>query len=92
MIVGTQQVSSKKADKKDAEDNFDINELLDDLRKVIIKVYLSALDPKADLAAKNTVDIFTDIELQLEEKIKQLKQIESIGEAEEKLVKDNEKL
>ena len=59
MIVGTQQVSSKKADKKDAEDNFDINELLDDLRKVIIKVYLSALDPKADLAAKNTGIIFS---------------------------------
>ena len=39
MTVGAQQVSQKKNDKKDAEDNFDINELLDDLRNVIIKVY-----------------------------------------------------
>lgn len=91
MTVGTQTVSQKKNDKKDAEDNFDINELLDDLRRVIIKVYKTALDPNADLVAKNTVDILTEIELQLEEKMKELKQIESIGAIGETMVKDEEK-
>ena len=46
-------------DKKGDDEEFNIDELVDDLKRDIVRVYQRTIDSHADLHAKNPVDILT---------------------------------
>lgn len=54
------QGSDKDKDKnKDGEGDVNIEDLLTDLKKDILRVYQKTIDPHADLHSKHTLDILT---------------------------------
>jgi hypothetical protein len=53
------QASKEDKDKKGAEEEINIDEMLNDLRRDIIRVYKETIEKHADLHAKATIDILT---------------------------------
>ena len=93
--LGTIQTSQGgTTDKNGAAQEMEVNieELLNDLRRDICRVHINTHSPEMDLQAKQTIDILTELEVELEENMKQLHYMEIIDEVairkEEKARKD----
>lgn len=57
--IQTQASTADKNDKNAADQEFNIDDLLNDLRRDIIRVYKKAFDGDVELQAKQTLDILT---------------------------------
>ena len=76
------QTAGDKADKNNAEQEVNIEEMLNDMRRDIMKCYKNTMNTQADLHAKQTLDILTEIEVQLETYMKEIHYIEELDESE----------